>query len=140
VESQNHKHYTNITFCGIFCFMNNPVTFSSTGAHFRIADTEYQALNEVALRDEGAPLRELPIGRAAMVLRIILLAAAQDVIIQKEGSTVASTEMDGQEAATGALMQLFNPEIKHAVMDVGRVSVSVINDEEINDNNAVPNS
>jgi hypothetical protein len=118
--------------------MNSPVNFSDEGAFFRIAETEYEALDEIAQERHGTSLRELPIGKAASILRIIIMTASQDVIVQDENGVIASTAMDSEEAAYGVLEKVIAPFMKHAVMDVGRLSVRVIKDKEINNKEARP--
>lgn len=119
--------------------MNTPVSFSEEGAHFRISTGELDALDTIGMEQHGGRVEELPIGRAASLLRIILLAGAEDAMIVDENSKViASAEMDGPETVVNIAAKQYDPHFRRSVMEIGRVTVDVIDNAQIDKLDAVP--
>lgn len=118
--------------------MNIPITFSEQGAHFRISTSELASLDVLSYREYDAELRALPIGKAALMLRLVVLAGGDDALVEKDGREVVRSDMDGADATTSAMAHILDPLIGDAVMNVGRLTVDVIESNEIDNTEAKP--
>ena len=117
--------------------MNNPVTFDDEGAHFRISYSEFEALENIAEKEYGSGLPELPIGRTMRILSTVIYASSDSaLIVDDNGHEIMASDMDGEEAVLGAMQKAFEPLIKRSVVEIGRVTVNVVNNEETDINNA----
>jgi hypothetical protein len=119
--------------------MNTALHTSEAGAHFRIAQDEFDTLDEIARTEFDAPLVELPIGKAANVLSIVAFAAISDPalkIVNDKGVAIAGTPEDGVEATNGVLSIRLKDALKKSILLVGRVTLKVVPNEEINNEDA----